>query len=86
MKTATISELRNSFGRISRWLEAGESVEVTKRGLPFARILPVESPTPRKLKRAPKPDILARLKADFRDNVIPDETYEEVMLVARGEP
>ena len=75
MKTATVRELRNSFARISRWLEAGEPVEVTKRGRLFARIHPAAPP---KQKRAPKPDILARLRADFGDVVIPDETFEEI--------
>jgi antitoxin (DNA-binding transcriptional repressor) of toxin-antitoxin stability system len=40
MKTASVRDLRNSFARISRWLEAGETVEVTKRGRAFARIVP----------------------------------------------
>jgi antitoxin (DNA-binding transcriptional repressor) of toxin-antitoxin stability system len=40
MKTATVRDLRNSFRRISKWLEAGESVRVLKRGKPFARVVP----------------------------------------------
>ncbi len=38
MKTATVRELRNNFSKISGWLESGEKVEVTKRGLPYAKI------------------------------------------------
>ena len=79
MKTATVRDLRNSFARISRWLEAGELVEVTKRGRIFARILPAAPP---KKKRGPKPDILARLRADFGDFVIPDKTFDEVLRAA----
>jgi antitoxin (DNA-binding transcriptional repressor) of toxin-antitoxin stability system len=79
MKTATVRDLRNSFARISRWLEAGESVEVTKRGRLFAHILPAAPP---KGKRAPMPDILARLRADFGDVVIPDETVNEILREA----
>lgn len=79
MKTATVRDLRNSFARVSRWLEAGETVEVTKRGRAFARILPAAPP---KAKRAPKPDILARLQADFGKFVVTDESYEEVMREA----
>jgi antitoxin (DNA-binding transcriptional repressor) of toxin-antitoxin stability system len=44
MKTATVRELRNEFGRISHWLEQGETVEIVKRGRPFARILPHRAP------------------------------------------
>jgi antitoxin (DNA-binding transcriptional repressor) of toxin-antitoxin stability system len=40
MKTATVRDLRNQFGRISKWLEAGESVQVVKRGKAFARVVP----------------------------------------------
>jgi len=76
LKTATVRDLRNSFARISRWIEAGESVEVTKRGRVFARILPV---APFKGKRAPKPDILARLRADFGALVVPDNTMDEIL-------
>jgi antitoxin (DNA-binding transcriptional repressor) of toxin-antitoxin stability system len=76
MKTATVRDLRNSFARISRWIEAGESVEVTKRGKAFARLLPVAPP---KGRHAPKPDILARLRADFGSFVLPDKTVEHVI-------
>lgn len=40
MKTATVRDLRNEFRRISKWLQAGESVQVLKRGKPFARVVP----------------------------------------------
>jgi antitoxin (DNA-binding transcriptional repressor) of toxin-antitoxin stability system len=40
MKTATVRELRNDFGRVSKWLEKGESVQIIKRGKPFARVVP----------------------------------------------
>ena len=40
MKTATVRELRNDFGRVSKWLNAGETVQILKRGQPFARVVP----------------------------------------------
>ena len=40
MKTATVRDLRNEFNRISKWLAAGEVVQVLKRGKPFARVIP----------------------------------------------
>jgi antitoxin (DNA-binding transcriptional repressor) of toxin-antitoxin stability system len=81
MKTATVRDLRNSFARVSRWLEAGETVEVTKRGRIFARIFPASTPGGR---NAPKPDIMARLRADFGDFVMEDKTYDEIMHEAEG--
>lgn len=77
MKTASVRDLRNSFARVSRWLEAGEVVEITKRGRVFARILPATAS--QKKRKVQKPDILARLRADFGDLVVSDETYEELM-------
>lgn len=40
MKTATVRDLRNDFGRLSKWLERGETIEIIKRGKPFARVVP----------------------------------------------
>jgi antitoxin (DNA-binding transcriptional repressor) of toxin-antitoxin stability system len=40
MKTATVRELRNDFARVSKWLQRGESVQIIKRGKPFARVIP----------------------------------------------
>ncbi len=79
MKTASVRDLRNSFARVSRWIEAGETVEVTKRGRVFARIMPAEPP---KTGRIAKPDILARLRADFGDFLVTDDIYDEVMREA----
>ena len=44
MKTATIRDLRNEFARLSKWLEQGESVQIIKRGKPFARVVPEPKP------------------------------------------
>jgi antitoxin (DNA-binding transcriptional repressor) of toxin-antitoxin stability system len=40
MKTATVRDLRNDFARLSKWLEKGETVQLLKRGKPFARVVP----------------------------------------------
>ena len=40
MKTATVRALRNEFGRLSKWLKAGETIRIVKRGKPFARLVP----------------------------------------------
>ena len=44
MKTATVRDLRNDFGRLSKWLEKGETVQIVKRGKPFARVVPEPKP------------------------------------------
>lgn len=49
MKTATVRELRNDFGRLSKWLEKGETVQIIKRGKPFAELVPKPSGKPKTL-------------------------------------
>jgi antitoxin (DNA-binding transcriptional repressor) of toxin-antitoxin stability system len=44
MKTATVRDLRNEFARLSKWLEKGETVQLLKRGKPFARVVPEPKP------------------------------------------
>jgi antitoxin (DNA-binding transcriptional repressor) of toxin-antitoxin stability system len=76
MKTASVRDLRNSFALISRWIDDGEVIEVTKRGRVVAHLLPVAAA---KAKRPAKPDIMARLRADFGDFVLSDDAYEALM-------
>ncbi len=40
MKTASVRELRNNFGRLSKWLAQGQTVEILKRGKPIADLVP----------------------------------------------
>ena len=49
MKTATVRELRNDFGRISKWLEKGETIEILKRGKPVAELVPKTGGKPKVL-------------------------------------
>ena len=41
MKTANIAELKNRLSDYLRLVENGETVEVAKRNVPFARIVPL---------------------------------------------
>lgn len=49
MKTATVRQLRNDFGRLSKWLERGETIEIVKRGKPVADLVPRISTKPKTL-------------------------------------
>jgi prevent-host-death family protein len=66
MKTATVRDLRNRFARVAAWVAEGQTVEITKSGRVFARLLP---PVPVKRKKPVKPDILAQLKETWGDRV-----------------
>lgn len=78
MKTATVRDLRNQFARISAWIGEGETIEITKGGKVFARLVPA---TPRK-QRVGKPDIMARLRANWGNRVF---TPEEVAAMRASE-
>ncbi len=61
MKSATVADLRNNFAAVSKWIEAGEAITITRRGRAFATLVPAC-----KQKGAPAPvDSLARLRRIF---------------------
>jgi antitoxin (DNA-binding transcriptional repressor) of toxin-antitoxin stability system len=76
MKTATVADLRNNFRRVSAWIEHGETVQIIKRGRPFAQLTSlaeVSASIP-----APKPDVMARLKEVWGDRVFSMKEVEEM--------
>jgi antitoxin (DNA-binding transcriptional repressor) of toxin-antitoxin stability system len=40
MKTATVRELRNRYTTVLKWIEAGEEVAISRRGVIIARLIP----------------------------------------------
>ncbi len=66
MRTATVADLRNHFRRVSSWIEHGETVQILKRGRPFAQL----SALPAAAQPAiPKPDIMAQLREVWDERV-----------------
>ena len=45
MKTATVNELLKHFPKFSKRLEKGETIQITNRGKPFARLVPEKAAT-----------------------------------------
>ena len=66
MKTATVADLRNRFPSVFRWIEEGETVELTKRGKIVARIVPAPKAKPRKFKM---PDFEAMRREVYGDDL-----------------
>lgn len=66
MKSASVRDLRNSFPQVARWIEEGESVEITRSGKPFAKLSPAPAA---KTGKPHMPDFMERLRQHF-----PDET------------
>jgi prevent-host-death family protein len=78
MKTATVRDLRNHFAKVSRWIRAGEEVEITRRGEVMARLVPTAAIS---LKKGIKPDFAARRKATSGGKVLRGNS---VLLMRRG--
>ncbi len=47
MKTATVRELRNEYSKLLRWIDAGEEIAISRRGIIVARLIP-EKQRPRR--------------------------------------
>ena len=81
MKTATIRQVRNDFGTVLGWVNAGEEVTILKRRQPVARLLP---PKPATGGTVRMPDFAARLKARFGTKVLPQDVMEDLLDYNRG--
>jgi antitoxin (DNA-binding transcriptional repressor) of toxin-antitoxin stability system len=46
MRTATFTDLCRGFRTLSAWIENGETIQILKRGKPFARLEPRRNPNP----------------------------------------
>ena len=80
MKTATVADLRNNFRRVSSWIEHGETVQIIKRGRPFAQLTSLAETT--EPNAAPKPDVMARLNEVWGDRIF---SMEEVAAMREAE-
>ena len=78
MRTATVADLRNDFRRLSALIDEGETVEITKRGKVFARLVPaVDAPSGKM-----KPDWAGQIKEAWGNRVF---TSAEVAEMRRAE-
>lgn len=55
-------DLRNRFADVSKWIEDGEEVTITRNGAPFATLAPAQPAKPRKV------DIAARWARRLREH------------------
>ncbi len=75
MKTATIREAQHNLSRVLRWVEHGETVEITRRKKTIAKIVPAQSPP----KKIIWPDRLAELRAIYGDKPIPGKPISQII-------
>ncbi|HIG26495.1 MAG TPA: type II toxin-antitoxin system prevent-host-death family antitoxin [Verrucomicrobiales bacterium] len=57
MKTATVRDLRNHYTNLLRWVQAGEEVLITQKGIPVARLLPPGKPRQGRVNWASSPEV-----------------------------
>ena len=74
MKTVTVREVRQNFGKLLAWVEAGEEVTVTLRRRPVARLVPA---LPEKLETPIWPDFAGRQRKLFGKRVVSDVVAAE---------
>jgi prevent-host-death family protein len=68
MKTATVADLRNHFKRVSRWVQEGDQVSITRRGRPVAVLSPIAPES--RLPVVEWPPFEARMKKNFAGRTI----------------
>lgn len=82
MKTASIRQVRHDFNTVLDWIEAGEQVQVSKRGKVVALLSPpqpVKRPSRRKRR-----DFAARLRMRDGGRVISAEVMNEILSDSKG--
>ena len=71
MKTATVRDLRNNFASVSKWIESGEVITITRNGKNFATLSPVTPLKPGKVdwaaRFAKRPPVGRKLSAKETD-------------------
>jgi antitoxin (DNA-binding transcriptional repressor) of toxin-antitoxin stability system len=82
MKTASIRQVRHDLNTVLDWIDAGEQVEISKRGKVVALLSP---PSPVKAPRSRKrPDFAARLKMRDGGRVISAGVIGEILADSKG--
>ncbi|HVM60929.1 MAG TPA: hypothetical protein VMV72_08685 [Verrucomicrobiae bacterium] len=75
MRKASVRQLLHNVTGVMRWVEDGETVELTKRGKVIAELRP---PALRKRRKVKMPDFLARVKSYCGDFVLSDDAYRQL--------
>ena len=83
MKTVTVHDLRYNFSKVESLLRKGTPLQVTKRGKVIARLEP-DSDSGHVPGRAPLPDFLARIQANFGDTIL-EPSGAELISAERDE-
>jgi len=75
MRTVAIRELQQNIRRVMELVELGETVEVTRRRRPIARLTPIRQPR----QPAPWPDLDARARRVLGNRVVKPGAGEQIL-------
>ena len=75
MKVANIAELKNRLSEFLALVELGEEVEIRKRNVPIARIVPIPSKRPNRTKIGCGVGT-GKVLGDLTEPLIPEEAWE----------
>ena len=74
MKTANVADFKNRLSRFLALVELGEEIEIRKRNLPFAKVVPLSTPRRNGTKLGCDPGS-AKATGDLTDPAIPLEHW-----------
>ena len=83
MKTASVQELRLDFARVSKWIEDGEAVAITRGGHAFATLVPTHDSKHDKPFKIP--DFAAEMREVFGDRIFSVEDSAAIREGMRGD-
>lgn len=75
MKVANIGELKNRLSEFLSYVEQGEEVEVRKRNIPVARLVPIRIREPHRTQLGCGRGTV-RIKGDLTEPLIPEGDWE----------
>ena len=76
MRQVSVRELQQNIRRVLQQVERGETVEVTRRRRPVARLAPLRQPR----QPAPWPDLDARAQRVLGDRMIAPGPGEQILI------
>ena len=71
-----IVELKNNLGRMLSIVEKGERIQVCRRNIPIAHIVPLEKERPRNKTRLGCGRGTVQIQADLTEPMIPEEDWD----------
>jgi antitoxin (DNA-binding transcriptional repressor) of toxin-antitoxin stability system len=83
MKTATVRQVRHAFPKVLRWIQDGETVDVTMRGRVVVQMRP--PPAAKKPGKVEWPDFEARARAYSGGVTLTAEQAAQIIAESRGE-